>query len=278
MKQPCKSCGREFEGCYCHYCGEKRLEQKDRTLRHFLMQLISAITFADSKMWRSILILIRKPGQFSSDYAEGIRKPYMTPVGLFFLANFLYFLFPFFNTFTTNLDIQTQMWLYGNKAETMVIEKVERMDVNYETFERSYNIQTTSLSKLLLILMVLLFSIPVALIHWDFRRLFADYFLVSFEFLSFILLYAIMALSLITISLSWLLKNLHISSEFLLSDRFLTPTVTALSLYFLGRAERVFFKASLLRAVFNSLLLLISFWITVMFYRYILFLVTMAKL
>jgi hypothetical protein len=102
----CVNCTTPFAGRYCSMCGEKVLIEDDRSLKHYLSDLFNAFTFIDGKFFRSLRSLILSPGTMSSSVSRGIRQPYMKPIAFFFVANFIYFLFPVFNIFNTSLAIQ----------------------------------------------------------------------------------------------------------------------------------------------------------------------------
>lgn len=54
----CPSCGAGFQGTYCHDCGEKRLADEDRTVRHFLGEALGTLTNLDGTFWRSLRALV----------------------------------------------------------------------------------------------------------------------------------------------------------------------------------------------------------------------------
>ena len=90
----CKVCSNTFKGCSCNICGEKVIEQNERSFLNFLDSLLNAFTFLDGKFIKSLKLLVIRPGQLSRNIADGLRVPYMKMVSLFFVANFFYFLFP----------------------------------------------------------------------------------------------------------------------------------------------------------------------------------------
>lgn len=267
-KLTCKSCETEFSGNYCHHCGEKVIRQEDRKLTHFLSDFINAVTFADNKFWRTMRLVISAPGKFSSHFVEGKRRAFMKPVSLFFLANLLYFLIPTFNTFTTNLDIQRVAFWHSDLAVRMVDEEVERRDISYNDYRKTYDRKTAELSKLLLILMAVILALFFWPIHIGSKRnLFADHLTIGLELMTFILLFCIMFMALFLQSFS--LVGLNI-----LSDNTLSIGSMVLLVYFFAYAERKFYGFRRLRLVINIVFCLMSVIVSLSIYRALLFFIT----
>ncbi|MEO1370345.1 MAG: DUF3667 domain-containing protein, partial [Acidobacteriota bacterium] len=100
----CKACGHRFRGYYCSRCGQKVITEDDKRLSRILGDFLSALTFADSRLWRTFKAMVLRPGLFSRDFVDGRRTPYMKPLSVFLLANLIYFLSPaLMATFTTDL-------------------------------------------------------------------------------------------------------------------------------------------------------------------------------
>lgn len=272
----CKSCGHSFKGTYCNQCGEKVIDQKDRQLRHFFGEVVAAFTFADTKFWRSVKLLITSPGRLSSDYAQGIRQRYMKPVSLFFLANFVYFLYPTFDVFTTRLYSQSHYFYYSDEVTRLVEERVEQKAISYEAYETEYNQKTAELSKLLLMLMVLIISISVWILHIRSKRLFADHLLISLEFFSFMLIYSIIGFGTLMLIAVKTGEYFGHDLKFLFDEEVILvlPVVISTFVYFFFRAERTFYQASIGWAIARSILLIAAFYYSLMIYRWFLFYIT----
>lgn len=267
----CISCENTFSGPYCNECGEKVLRQQDRTIRHIIGDLINALTFAETKLWVTLKSVLLAPGQFSSDWVVGKRRIYMKPISVFFLANFIYFLIPVFNTFNTNLYIQTHGFqnLHSPLAERWVNEQVAQMDIAYEDYEARYDAKSSELSKLLLITVVVFMAIFFWLIHLGSERnLIADHLTVSFELMTFVILFALQMVGALLAGLSLM------GMKFLSSEAYLTTIMLLILYYFLFRMERIFYRFGIGRSVINSLLCLTSFIVVLFAYRVLLFFVT----
>jgi hypothetical protein len=109
----CVTCGYAGTDSYCAHCGEKRHDGHDASLRHMFSETLEAFFHLDSKVFLSLRTLVTKPGLLTAEYFAGRRKPYMTPLQLFLVCNFLFFILQPF----TGLEILAPpLRLYENNA------------------------------------------------------------------------------------------------------------------------------------------------------------------
>jgi hypothetical protein len=87
----CVTCGRHASGNFCASCGEKRRKDNDFSLRHVLAEAAEAFFHVDSKVFHTLKTLVTRPGQLTSEFFLGRRKPYMSPLQTFFVCNLLFF-------------------------------------------------------------------------------------------------------------------------------------------------------------------------------------------
>jgi hypothetical protein len=89
----CPSCGRRVDGtAYCGGCGERRLGAHDRTLGGLLEQWIETVFHVDGRLWATLNLLWRRPGQLTAEHAAGRRRPYLGPFQLFLAVTLVFFL------------------------------------------------------------------------------------------------------------------------------------------------------------------------------------------
>jgi hypothetical protein len=83
----CASCSAALSGAYCSRCGERSIEPDDLTLRHFLVHtVVQELLSVDGALWRSLRLLLTRPGRLTLEYAAGRRRPYVNPFRLLLLA------------------------------------------------------------------------------------------------------------------------------------------------------------------------------------------------
>src|SRR4029450_7973721 len=66
-------------------CRDKKLEGKDLTFMGLIGQVFQTVTSVDSRLLRSLRVLMTRPGAITSAYLDGPRKPYIGPLQLFLL-------------------------------------------------------------------------------------------------------------------------------------------------------------------------------------------------
>jgi hypothetical protein len=276
VTRECLNCGNAFQGKFCNRCGEKVISQQERSIRNFFTEILSAFTFLDGKFPRSVKSILFYPGKLASDNVRGIRVPYMKPVSLFFVANFLYFLFPFSEVFNTSLNSQLKYQEHSELAQQMVQEKVAVRGLTFADFEISYNDASKDWAKLLLIVIVFIFSIVLGIVNYSKKRFYADHLTASFEYMAYTLLFTTIAITSILVLVVRIAENMNVDLLWIFNDekKLLLPLIAISTLQFLWRMQLRFYSNHWLLSMFKALLLFFGFFGVVMIYRFILFFVT----
>lgn len=88
---PCENCGRTRPERYCPACG-----QNDRNYVRGVLPVIwefSRESFeVDSRIFRTLKLLLLRPGSLSNEFCRNRRARYMSPVRLYLFSSFLFFL------------------------------------------------------------------------------------------------------------------------------------------------------------------------------------------
>ncbi len=97
----CQNCGTELQGPYCHYCG-----QPDKNFFRFfpalLREMMGDLLDYDSRLTRTMKPLLFQPGKIATDYMQGRRFRYTSPVRLYLFSSIIFFVLA---SFITNLSI-----------------------------------------------------------------------------------------------------------------------------------------------------------------------------
>src|SRR5262245_34443202 len=90
----CASCARPLTGeNYCSHCGEEIFDASKLTLRYFLTHaVLQEFLNVDGKIWRTLKLLLFRPGFLALEYAAGRRRPYVGPVRVLIVAIIVYVL------------------------------------------------------------------------------------------------------------------------------------------------------------------------------------------
>jgi hypothetical protein len=85
----CADCGTALAGPYCHACGQRA--HLHRSLLHFGEELAHGILHFDAKGWRTLPLLVARPGLLTRRYIDGQRTRHVSPLALFLFCVFLMF-------------------------------------------------------------------------------------------------------------------------------------------------------------------------------------------
>jgi hypothetical protein len=106
----CLNCGAHLRGQYCGQCGQ-RGSSRLISLWELVRDAFGDLFEIDSRLWRTIVPLLIKPGLLTHDYLQGRRARYMPPFRMYLVLSLLFFLVAFFNpreTFGIFYDPQSQ--------------------------------------------------------------------------------------------------------------------------------------------------------------------------
>ncbi|MBL7872383.1 MAG: DUF3667 domain-containing protein [Cyclobacteriaceae bacterium] len=264
----CKSCQHVFTGTYCNLCGEKVLTAKERSFKTLFNQVLLTITFTDSRLIRSLWLIIKDPGSLARDFVNGKRVHHITPTALFFVLNLFYFFFPFIQLFNASLNTQLLSpfnWLY----QSIIAHKIVNLNLTLDSFTLMYNLKTTGLAKLMVMAFVIISSLPLNLLYWKKNKYFADHVTYAVELASFNLFVNAILLTLFV-------KVLGLGGY--LSEDVLTTIFISTNLYFVIRSGNTFYQEHGWRLIVKSIILILFLKIALEVYRAILFLITVAML
>ena len=87
----CENCDEDLYGpqLYCAKCGQKNISKLN--LRYLFSEIIDAVFNLDSKLYRTVKVLILKPGALSREFVKGRRKSYVSPVRLYVAVTLIFF-------------------------------------------------------------------------------------------------------------------------------------------------------------------------------------------
>lgn len=173
---------------FCPTCGEKRWEEDDRKVWHFIQEVFAGITSLDNKALRTLGSLFFKPGHLSLAFSEGKKKPYWLPFQLFLIINLFYFLF------FSAADIFFNYWPYALKDANFGIDlnyfankALAERGMSAEVFARNFNQASINHSKAWLFLGIPFTSVFSFVLFGYWRRYFVDHLVFVTHLISFLL-------------------------------------------------------------------------------------------
>lgn len=85
----CLNCGTVLNGDFCHRCGQSG--RVHRTLSAFWHDLLHGVLHFEGKIWRTLPMLVWRPGDLTRRYIAGERARFVSPLALFLFSIFFMF-------------------------------------------------------------------------------------------------------------------------------------------------------------------------------------------
>ena len=276
MQQPtitCKNCGHHFHGKYCSQCGEKVYGEKDKSLWHVVEELFHFISHFEGTLLTTLKAIFTKPGQFSFDYCNGVRKKYFKPISFFLLIVVLYLIFPLATGLNMRLSDHIHFW-YGDYAKHAIISYMHKTNASEAIVFEHYTAVSEKVSKILLFLLIPVMAAFCALFLVKRKKTFFDHLIFSTETTSFFILWGFLIVPLIVRVVGMLT---HITEGN--TDIYVVPLITLIPAAYVFVAARRFYlfkpgKSILFSILFLAILSLFVHYI----YSLILFFVTVQLL
>lgn len=86
----CSDCGAETSGRFCSNCGQPT--HVHRTLLHLGEELLHGVMHFDSRVWRTLPLLMFRPGRLTREWVHGRRTRYVSPLAMFLFTVFVMFM------------------------------------------------------------------------------------------------------------------------------------------------------------------------------------------
>jgi hypothetical protein len=127
----CLNCGGLRIGTYCTACGQKAMPAAP-TLNYFLHEITHELLNADGRIFRSLRLLVARPGFLTREIFAGRRASYVSPIRLYLIASVLAFgLRAFFGAYDyANFDYTS---VPGEIADPAMVERAEEIERTINT-------------------------------------------------------------------------------------------------------------------------------------------------
>lgn len=204
----CKNCGNHFSGKFCNACGEKVYTSHDKSIAHIFEEGLHFITHFEGSFLTTLKTVITKPGKFSKDYCNGIRKKYFKPVSLFLLLIVLYLLFPRFQGLNMKLDTYaTDKYGFTWVSAPLIKAKKEKKAVEYRELAVLYDAKSSSISKIALFFIIPIAAAIVLLLFFTTRKYYFDHLILSFELSAFYIALHFLLVPFLSFIAEWINKE-----------------------------------------------------------------------
>jgi hypothetical protein len=101
--EACPNCGSRSVGRYCSSCGQKA-DPVAPTLGYFMREIVGELLNVDGKIFRSLRLLLTRPGFLTRELFAGRRASYVSPIRLYLTASIIMFALAAFGTFDGNVE------------------------------------------------------------------------------------------------------------------------------------------------------------------------------
>jgi hypothetical protein len=251
----CTECGTELSGNYCQSCGMKKLDHHSLALRHFLPHALHELLHLDSKIFRTLGVLVFRPGKLTTAFLEGKRQRYVSPVRLylvlFAIALFIYSTFHHaYDATTLSLSIDIQSLAKNDRTGGIgkgLDEISRRKGINRESVEERFNERWHAYTSFAQLLEVIVFALVLAILYWNRKRYMVEHLIFSLHVLSFTYLMGILC--------SPLLAALG-------KQRILFLATVFIEIFYLFLALRQVYAGRAVWAVMRALVLYVGLWVT----------------
>ncbi|TQK06854.1 DUF3667 domain-containing protein [Herbaspirillum sp. SJZ107] len=86
----CPNCGATVSGHFCHQCGQETVLHPP-SAREFMHEFIGHYVALEGKLWKSLGVLLFRPGRLTLEYINGRRVPYVQPLRMYLTFSLIFF-------------------------------------------------------------------------------------------------------------------------------------------------------------------------------------------
>ena len=121
----CLNCHARLRGQYCGHCGQ-RSQNRLISIWQLLQEAFGDLLELDSRLWRTLVPLLTRPGRLTKDYLEGRRARYMPPFRTYLVLSVIFFVVAFF-------DPQKDLSLFFEPEPEPTAEEIAQEEADAKT-------------------------------------------------------------------------------------------------------------------------------------------------
>lgn len=241
----CINCGRRLFGKFCHECGEKIITTKDFSIQRVISDAFASIFNFDSRFYKSMRLLLTKPGLLTTEYIRGHRIPYMKPFQLFLICTlFFYVLFS-----SVDIFLIPSQWYFNSDQESVegvrqLAKKIaDKWNLTDDELTILYDSRVGTNSKLFIFILIPIIALGSLLIGYTSHKQYGIHIVHAIHLFTFMLV-CFLAMYVILSILPGNYSGIYI----------LLPLALILSIYFTLSIKQIF-RFGWLRSIISSLIL-----------------------
>jgi hypothetical protein len=136
----CLNCGEKITGSYCSNCGQKNTSYRE-SIWYVVSDLLEEAFSFDSRLYRSVYLLLLKPGVMTREYNEGKRVKYIRPLRIYLFSSIVYFFIlslirPVFLDFKhgiSEMEVETASDAVASIIDSVSVAGVDAVGMGEET-------------------------------------------------------------------------------------------------------------------------------------------------
>jgi uncharacterized protein DUF3667 len=186
----CSNCGTQLIDKYCHKCGQKKIELKDRTVKAFAAHFFEEFLTFDSKFFRSLKYLILKPGFLTHEYISGRFVHYISPVKMYLFTSLVVFFI------LTRTDPDTYKSFMeppdkDNYSQAIIDDIRESKGMSEEEFRDKFNPIVNDYMTIGIFFIMIAFSLVLKLIYINKHIYYVEHLVFTLHFFSMVLIFIV---------------------------------------------------------------------------------------
>lgn len=257
---------------YCSHCGEQRLTEELRSVKHIIKDFVTDLTSVDSKLLRTVKTLFLSPGQLDYDYHIGKRIVYLKPITIFLIINVAYVMFSPVTDFYVSFHDQLNLQGYSPYIKPMIEAHISASEKSVSEFAVLYDQLVVVLARSLIILQVPIFGFFVWLLCYKNSHYSGDYLIFGLNFHSWLLVWTVFLQ--LPESVIHFVFNLFSSSDVLEGIYFLLLPMGLM--VYLWLATKKLFRLSFVELIWRVPLLFVALAVSHYLFRFLQLLITVA--
>ena len=189
----CATCGAETRAKYCPECGEAVHGHRDLSIAHFVQHALHDLTHFDTRFFRTLKLLVMRPGELSVRAIEGRSKSVMKPFQLFLVLNLVFFLL---NTSFFQWHLETYEFTSGSQPTeklSRIQDRMSALKISPETYHERFDAKLHTNEKGFIFLLIPVLALVLELLYLGRHRYFVEHLIASTHFLSFMLLFLLLS-------------------------------------------------------------------------------------
>jgi hypothetical protein len=253
VSSACPNCTEALAGDYCHRCGEKRPEARDLTVRHFVHDAAQELTSLDSKLFRTVIALLFRPGFLTLEWIRGRRGHYLKPLNLclaiFALGIFAYSAYKPVSIYDlSNIVERDKSGVFGEMINKQAAKRHEEPQTLLDELSEKWQ-RFMSVSPLVF---VVAFALVLQLVFVFTRRYFVEHLVFAMHFVSF---------SMLLMTLMWPIY-FFVGIKPGSFNMIVAGFKWLLDIVYMFFAVRAVYRLGTARTLFVSLLLIVGFFVS----------------